>query len=262
MIEYAFSIYDLEYFLLILVRVSCFVFIAPFFSMNNTPANVRIVLSFFTSMLLYQALTPSEYIEYNSVLEYAIVVIREAIVGLLIGFAANICTSIVNFAGSIADMETGLSMVTLWDPTTKENTSITGVLYQYVLMLLMIATGMYRYLFGALADTYKLIPVNGAVFHSERLVNSILEFMTDYVIIGFRIVLPIFCTILMLNAILGILAKVSPQMNMFAIGIELKILVGLAVLFFTVSMMPGVADFIFEEMKKMIVSFVGAMYDS
>ncbi len=262
MIEYAFSIYDLEYFLLILVRVSCFVFIAPFFSMSNTPANVRIVLSVFTSMLLYQALTPAEYIEYRSVLEYAIVVIREAIVGLLIGFAASICTSIVNFAGSIADMETGLSMVTLLDPTTKESTSITGVLYQYVFMLMMVASGMYRYLFQALADTYKLIPVNGAVFQSDKLLNSILGFMADYVIIGFRIVLPVFCTILMLNAILGVLAKVSPQMNMFAIGIELKIMVGLAVLFFTVGLMPGVADFIFEEMKKTIVAFVGAMYDS
>lgn len=259
MIDYAFSIYDLEYFLLILTRVSCFVFVAPFFSMKNTPANVRIALSFFTSMLLYQAITPAEYIEYSSVLEYALVVLKEAIVGLLIGFAANICTSIVNFAGAITDMETGLSMVTLIDPTTRENTSITGVLYQYVLMLMMIATGMYRYLFAALADTYTLIPVNGAVFHTDRLLNSLLGFMTDYVIIGFRIVLPVFCTILMLNAILGILAKVSPQMNMFAVGIQLKILVGLAVMFFTVGMLPGVADFVFQEMKKMIVSFVGAL---
>lgn len=56
----SFSIYDLEYFLLILTRMSCFVFVAPFFSMKNTPAMVRIGISFFTSMLLYQALTPAE----------------------------------------------------------------------------------------------------------------------------------------------------------------------------------------------------------
>lgn len=259
MLNYAFSIYELEYFLLILVRVSCFVFVAPFFSMKNTPANVRIVMSVFTSALLYQALTPTEYFEYETVLEYAIIVMKEAIVGLLIGFAANICTSIVNFAGAIADMETGLSMVTLMDPTTRENTSITGVLYQYVLMLMMIASGMYRYLFAALAETYTLIPVNGAVFDSGELVDVMIRFLGDYVIIGFRIVLPIFCTILLLNAVLGILAKVSPQLNMFAVGIQMKIVVGLAVLFFTASMLPGIADFIFEEMKRMIVAFVGAM---
>ena len=60
MINYSFSIYDLEYFLLILVRVACFVYVAPFFSMRNTPANVRVAISFFTAVLLYQALTPAE----------------------------------------------------------------------------------------------------------------------------------------------------------------------------------------------------------
>lgn len=118
---------------------------------------------------------------------------------------------------------------------------------------------MYRYLFGALADTFSLIPVNRAVFRSDALLSSMLEFLGDYVVIGFRIVLPVFCTILLLNAVLGVLAKVSPQMNMFAVGIQMKILVGLSVLFFTAGMLPGAADFIFQEMKRMIVSFVGDM---
>lgn len=259
MIDYSFSIYDLEYFLLILVRVSCFVYVAPFFSMKNTPANVRVAISFFTSLLLYQALTPTEAVAYSSLAGYTVIVLKEALVGLLIGLAANVCTSIVNFAGSIADMETGLSMVTLMDPTSRESTSITGVLYQYVLMLMMIATGMYRYLFGALADTFILIPVNGAVLRADSLVDSMLEFLSDYVIIGFRIVLPIFCSILLLNAVLGVLAKVAPQMNMFAVGIQLKVLVGLSVLFLTAGMLPGIGGFVFDEMKRMIHSFVGGM---
>ena len=259
MVDLSFSIYDLEYFLLIFTRVSCFVFIAPFFSMNSVPARVRIGISFFTAMLLYQALSPADIIVYSTVMGYALIVMKEAITGLLIGFSATMCTSIVNFAGSVADMETGLSMVTLLDPTTRENTSITGVFFQYVLMLMMIATGMYRYLFGALADTFTLIPVNGAVFHSDRLLNSMLLFLGEYILIGFRIVLPVFCVILLLNAVLGILAKVAPQMNMFSVGIQLKILTGLGVLFFTAGLLPGTADFIFEKMKEMMIAFVGAM---
>lgn len=259
MVNLSFSIYDLEFFLLIFTRMSCFVFVAPFFSMKNTPAIVRIGISFFTSMLLYQTLTPSEAVAYETVLEYAVIVMKEAVVGLLIGFSANICTSIVNFAGHIADMEVGLTMVTLMDPTTQQNSSITGILYQYVVMLLMIATGMYRYLFGAIADTYILIPVNGAVFSSESLLNSLLTFLSDYVTIGFRMILPVFCTILLLNAVLGILAKVAPQMHMFSVGVQLKVLTGLSVLFFTAGMLSGVADFVFQEMKKMIISFVEGM---
>lgn len=259
MVNFSFSIFDLEYFLLILVRISCFVFVAPFFSMKNTPAQVRIGISFFTALLLYQALTPAEYPEYGTVLEYTILVMKEAAVGLLIGLGASVCTSIMNFAGAIADMETGLSMVTLMDPTTRENTSITGVFYQYVLMLLMIATGMYRYLFRALADTFVLIPVNGAVFRGDRLVDAVLQFLGDYVIIGFRIVLPIFCAVLLLNAVLGVLTKVSPQMNMFSVGMQLKIIVGLGVFFLTAGLLPGAADFIFQEMKHVMDSFTGAL---
>lgn len=256
MIEYSFSIYDLEYFLLIFIRVSCFVFIAPFFSMSNTPARVRVGLSFFTSVLLYTTLTPADAVVYDTVMGYAVIVIKEAATGLLIGFSATICSAIVNFAGSIVDMETGLSMVSLMDPTTKQNTSITGVLYQYVLMMLMIATGMYRYLLGAIADSFLLIPVNGAVFRSDNLLKMMISFIGEYIIIGFRICLPVFCAIMLLNAVLGILAKVSPQMNMFAVGIQLKIMVGLSVLFLTAGMLQGAADFIFEEMKKMIHNFV------
>lgn len=259
MIDFSFSIYDLEYFLLILIRVSCFVFIAPFFSMTNVPMRVRIALSVFTSILLYQSLTPAEAIIYDSVMEYALIVMKEAITGLLIGFSANICVTIINFAGSLIDMETGLSMATLLNPTTREQTSISGVLYQYAFMMILIASGMYRYLMGALADSFILIPVNGAIFHSDKLLDSMLTFLCDYVIIGFRIILPIFCVMLLLNATLGIMAKVSPQMNMFAVGLQLKILVGTGIMFFTISMLPGAVDFIFQEMKTMIESFVGGM---
>lgn len=259
MIDLSFSFLDLEYFLLILVRVSCFVFIAPFFSMSNTPAQVRIAISFFTSILLYASLTPSDAVVYDTVIEYAVIVGKEAITGLLIGFSASICTSIVNFAGSIVDMETGLSMVTLMDPTNREQVSVSGVLYQYVLMMMLIASGMYRYLLGALADTFLILPINGAIIKGENLAATLILFMGDYITIGFRICLPVFCVTLLLNVVLGVLAKVSPQLNMFAVGIQFKIIVGLGVLFLTSGMLAGASNFIFTEIKKVTVAFVEGM---
>ena len=97
------------------------------------------------------------------------------------------------------------------------------------------------------------------MFHADSLLQSMTEFMSDYILIGFRIVLPIFCVILLLNAILGVLAKVSPQLNMFAVGIQLKVLAGLTAMFLTTGMLPGAADFVYQEMKKMVVSFIGGM---
>jgi flagellar biosynthetic protein FliR len=236
-----------------------FVFIAPFFSLNNTPARVRVGISIFTSILLFGALTPASSPVYDTLLGYTGMVLKEAITGLLLGFGANVCTSIVNFAGSIVDMETGLSMVSLMDPTNNQYTSISGVLYQYSFMLMLLVTGMYRYLLGALADSFLLIPVNGAIFHMDYLLESVVQFLGDYLVIGFRICLPVFCVSMLLNAVLGILAKVAPQMNMFVIGIQLKVLTGLGVLFVTAGMLPGAADFVFQQMKQLVVTFVEGM---
>ena len=128
MLDLSFSLFDLEYFLLILVRVSCFVYVAPFFSLTGVPNQVKIGISFFTSLLLYETLTPAEVaITYNTVMGYAVIVMKEAVVGLILGFGATLCSAIVNFAGSITDMEIGLSMVNVLDPTTKQNTSISVV---------------------------------------------------------------------------------------------------------------------------------------
>ncbi|MCM1044543.1 MAG: flagellar biosynthetic protein FliR [Candidatus Gastranaerophilales bacterium] len=259
MVNYSFSIYDLEYFMLIFVRIAAFVYTAPFFSMQNTPRRYRVALSLCLAALLYQVLTPAEAVVTDTLMEYAIVVAKEIVTGLLIGFGTNICITILNFAGSVVDMEIGLSMMTLMDPTTRENTSITGVMYQYMFMMMLIASGMYRYLLGALADTFKLIPVNGAVLRTDALLESVIAFMAEYVIIAFRIILPVFCAIMLLNAVLGVMAKVSPQMNMFAIGIQLKILTGLSVIFLTLGMMPKASDFIYQEMRRVITSFVEAI---
>lgn len=79
-------------------------------------------------------------------------------------------------------------------------------------------------------------------------------------VIGFRIALPIFACIMILNCILGVMAKVAPQMNMFSVGMQLKVLAGLLVLLLTMQLLPAVADFIFGEMKRMFVSMIKGMY--
>ena len=226
--------------------------------MSNTPSRVRVGLAFFISVLLYQT-GPEQEAAYDTLTGYTIIVMKEAVTGFLIGFGANLCTAVVSFAGQIADMEMGLSMASLFDPATKQQTTITGVYYNYMVLLLLMISGMHRYLLKALAETYELIPINGAVFHDDALLQALITFMGDYIIVGFRICLPIFAVMIILNAVLGILAKVSPQLNMFAVGIQMKVLVGFCVLFVTTAMLPDAAGFIYEQMKRMVVSFVRVM---
>ncbi len=259
MIDLSFTYGELELFLLVLVRTASFMFVAPFFSMTNTPRRVRIGLSFIVAVILFNVI-PHDPLGYSTILEYTIIVVKEVVTGLLVGLGANLCTYITQFAGHIADMEMGLSMMSMMDPSTRQQTTISGIYYNYMFLLLLIISGMQNYLLRAFADTYQLIPVNGQVFQMHRLLDAVLDFMEEYVLIGFRICLPIFCTMILLNAVLGILAKVSPQMNMFAVGMQIKVLVGICVMFLCTALLPKAAGMIYEEMKVMVVRFVEAMH--
>ena len=259
MINYSFSMNELEYFMLIFCRVSCLIYVVPFFSMNNTPRRVRVILSFVVTILLYYAIPNKPVLVYDTLLGYAVLVLKEAITGLLMGYACNICTTVVGFAGRVIDMETGLSMASLMDPTTRENMSISGMIYNYAITLILIITGIYEYILKALAESFTLIPIAGAVFRTDKLMDAMLKFMADYVLIAFRICLPMFAVMLLLNALLGILAKVAPQMNMFSVGMQMKVLVGLSMLVLTTGMLPGISDMIYTEIKTMMVAFVEAL---
>ncbi len=260
MVNYGFSLYTFEYFLMILVRVATFVYIAPFFGMANTPNRVKVGFSACVAIILYQVIQPKEALVYSGVIEFAIIVLKEGITGLLIGFAANICNSIVVFSGKVIDMEIGLAMASMYDPTTKSQSGLTGVMYNYFIMMLLIVTNMHHYILRALLDTFQIIPINGAVFDWSHLMTSMTTYMTDLMVIGFRIVLPVFACSMILSCILGIMAKVAPQMNMFAVGMQIKVLIGLGIMFLTIVLLPDISSFIFTEMKRMIVSMIEGMY--
>ncbi|MCR4806208.1 MAG: flagellar biosynthetic protein FliR [Lachnospiraceae bacterium] len=259
MIDHTFSYADLEFFLLIFVRISCFVVTAPFFSIQNVPRRAKAGWSFFLAYIVYQTIQIHAVPEYSSLYGYAAIVLKEAIAGLMMGFFANICNSVINLAGRLADMEIGIAMISLLDPTTREQTGFTGVLYQYSIMLVMLVTNLHHYFIRALVESFDLIPIGMARFSSDRILTVIMQYLNDYVMIAFRICLPVVATIMLTNAVLGILVKTAPQINMFSVGIQIKLFIGLATLMITIGVLPAASDFIFDEMKVMMTAAIRSL---
>ncbi len=254
-----FTLENFEYFLLILTRISMFVVVAPFFNTSNTPARVKIGFSALVSLLLYFVVDFSA-LNYSTVVGYAFLVSKEALTGLILGFATNCCNYIILLAGNMIDMNIGLSMAQEYDPTLRTETTITGTLYNNFIMMLLVVSGMHRYIFRAFCDSFNLIPLGGTIFKWDSLFKSSMIFMSDIFVIAFRIILPVFAVIMVLNAILGIMVKVAPQIHMFSVGAQLKIIVGFFVLFLTVFLLPNIASFIFVEMKKMFALYLQGLY--
>lgn len=257
MFSYEIALNYWEIFLLILVRIASFAHTAPFFNMSSTPQRIKLGFSVFLSVIVFM-MVPEREVVYDSIIEYASLVVKESVVGLLLGFVSNVCVQTVTFAGHIVDFEIGLSMASSFDPTLREQTSVTGSLYYRAIFLLLMITGMYQFLISAIVDSYSIIPV-GQMSVNLTLYNSVLGIVLEYMLIGFRIALPIFVTSMLLNAILGILTKVAPQMNMFAVGIQIKLVVGLIIIFITIALLPSAANYIMNLMRNAVEAVAGGL---
>ena len=245
-----FTLEQFEFYLVILARISAFVYAAPFFSMNTVPQRIKIGLS---AVLAYLVFTISTYqpLVYSGSLGYLFLVAENVLVGVVLGLFSNICTFILSFAGQIMDMQIGFSMATEYDPATKSTVSLTSNIYNYAVLLVMLVSRLHYYIVDAIVDSFELIPLDGVSLNTE-IYKLMVQSIVDFCVVGFRIALPVFAAIMIANTVLAILAKVAPQMNMFVIGIQLKVLIGLAVLVVITGQLDSIADFIFDQMFDML----------
>lgn len=246
-----FTVENLEFFLAIAMRISGFVFVAPFFGNSSMPQRAKLLLSFSVALVAFFVVPQDEPLNYYGVIGYAGIIISEAVTGMILGFFANLAMYILSFAGQMADMEVGLSMVTQFDPTNNMQVTITSNILTYAVMLTMVATNLHLYILRAVIDSFVLVPVGQAKF-SPNMYQGYLEYLLDFMVLAFRIILPIFAAILVVNSILAVLAKAAPQMNMFVIGFQLKIFVGLTVLTIMLLFLPSISEMIFDQMMKLL----------
>lgn len=245
-----FTLQQFEFYLVILARIAAFIYAAPFFSMNTVPQRVKIGLSAVLAYLVF-TIFPYQPLEYSGALGYLFLVASNVLVGVVLGLFANIATYILSFAGQIMDMQIGFSMATEYDPATRNTVSLTSNIYNYAVLLIMLVARLHYYIIEAIVDSFELIPLNGVALNTE-IYKLMVQFVTDFCVIGFRIALPVFAAMMIVNAVLAILAKVAPQMNMFVIGIQLKVLIGLAVLVVITLQLDAISDFIFDQMLSML----------
>ena len=163
MINYEVALGQLELFVLILIRLASFVYAAPFFNTANVPNRFKIGFSLALSMIVY-SLHPDMAVQYDNIIDYCIIVVQELIVGILLGAVSSFAVQIIQFSGKIIDMDIGLSMAQIYDPTTRMQVGIMGNFYYYMLMLLLILSGMHRFLIEAIVETYNVIPIGGVKF--------------------------------------------------------------------------------------------------
>jgi len=150
----------------------------------------------------------------------------EIMIGYTIGFVAYMVFGAIQLAGQIMDMQMGFGIVNVVDPQSGTQIPLMGNLTQTVALLLYLAIDGHHYLFQALVQSYKVVPVLGLNLNG-KVTDLIIQISVYMFVIAVKISAPIVIAILTSDIAMGFVARTVPQMNVFIVGLPLKILVGL-----------------------------------
>ncbi len=238
---------NIDSLMLIAARIVGISVLMPILSSRGFPNIGKIGFLFFISMLIFTAKFDENLnVEYaNSFIGFAMVLIQEFMIGYILGFSVYFMTSSIYFAGQLLDFQLGFSMVSIFDPISQMQLPVSGNILSLMVSTLMIITGAVNVFLDALFYSYDKVPI-GMVDLSQF--NTIMQLLSNAMVFffsfGLRVAIPIVGTILIIDIALGLLVKASPQMNVFVVGMPIKVLIGL---FLFYAIMPIMVD-VYEEL--------------
>lgn len=216
-------------FSLIVMRMSGLFLMNPVFGSSVVPSRVRAALVMVFSLMLYiwQGGVLSQ--EPGSFLEFGVMLLLELGMGLVLGFAVQLVIFAVRYASAIIDFSMGLSMAQVYDPETRTQMTVSSELYYSFLMLLFFAVNGHLHLIEIFFGSAELVPF-GQVALGPGLYVALLDVFKEAVLLGFQIAFPVIAMELVTEAAVGVLMRMVPQINVFAVNFQIKIIVGMLML--------------------------------
>jgi len=232
-------------FFLIFARVSSFFFTVPVFSYRTVPAPVKIGISFCLSYIAYFAVM-AEPVQFNET--YVLLLLKEIVIGLALGLLASIMFSAVQVAGGFIDFQMGFSIANVIDPQTGAQTPIMGQYLYIFAILFLLATDGHHLLIDGIYYSFRFIRPDQFVnpFSDENLAELAVKSFAVMFGIALQISVPIVASLFLVDVALGILARTVPQLNVFVVGLPLKILSSFTILFLVIGVMIFMVKELFE----------------
>ena len=219
---------ELTLFLYITARMSGFILFNPILNRRNVVglfrAGMILVFSVFVMSVSRQAVPVPV-----GIVELSIRLLLELGVGALLGMAVSFFFYIPQMTGTVVDTQMGMTMNQIYDAGAQANLSVTGVLLNTLMTLLFFAANGHHTLIRLFLTSDQIAPF-GQVTLGLPAFNAMLNLFVQCTLLGVKMAMPILAAELVAQVGMGILMKVIPQINVFAINIELKVIIGLVLL--------------------------------
>jgi len=223
----------------------------PVLGQRNVPIRVRIALAFFIAIGVAGTTAPTAAANVPLDSPAAILlVVQQVLVGLSLGFAVRIIFTAIEFAGEVIGLQMGLNFAGFFDPATAQQATATSSLFSTMVAFLFIAMNGHLLVIEAVVQSLAAFPVSGQPFaflHAVRPETWGAEIFR----LGLWIALPLIAMLLFVNMMLGIIARVAPQISIFSIGFPITLGVGLVGVMFTLPLLQGPFTAALEQMLVM-----------
>jgi len=207
----------------------------PVFSQRSVPMRVKVALAFFIAIASQASLPAMPVIALDSPLAW-IVVLQQVLIGVSLGFAVRVVFAAVEFAGEIIGLQMGLNFAGFFDPVTASQGTASGRFFGTMVAFLFIIINGHLAIIAALIKSFSAFPVGPEPFAFLRAVQPQV-WGAEVFAIGLWIALPLVGMLLFVNLVLGVISRVAPQINIFAIGFPITLGVGLVGMLLTLPLL-------------------------
>jgi flagellar biosynthetic protein FliR len=225
-----------ETLLLVLVRVSAMLWLVPIFSQGQIPRLLRIGIALLLSFVIVRTVTPAAPLGLG---ELAVAIAAQLFVGIVFGFVTYLLFTGIQFAGEIIDTQIGFAVVNVINPQTSQSVTVIGEFQVALASLLYLTSDAHHALLAGIASSFRLVPLPFATV-PDVLAGDLVRFFTEALFIVFQIGAPVAIVLFVVNVMLGLMARVAPQMNVFIVGFPLQIAAGLVMLIVTIPLLGAV----------------------
>ena len=213
-------------FVLVLTRVSAFFLVVPVFSWQTVPVRIKVAIAFlisiFFSTVVPSAIDPKQ----ASTLEAILLISNEAIYGLALGLVVVLIFSAVKLSGQIIEREMGLAMASTLDPLTGESAESLSVLIEMIFILLFLSANGHHLFLLIISKSYHAFPA-GSIPTIPLMLDGIVEAGSTMFIASLRLAAPMIAVFLLLLVVLGVFARIMPDMDILFISMPLRAGLGL-----------------------------------
>ncbi len=234
--------------LLAAVRMIAFLVVAPPFAQRGVPGSVKVALGTGLALAVAPRLEP---VVSASTGAFVGNLALQALVGAATGFLVYLVFAAVQSAGSLVDLFGGFQIAMAFDPMSMTNGAQFSRLYQLLAVVLLFASDGYQLVVGGLVRTFDALPL-GAVFSTAAYGQSVTDGLTDMFVAALQIAGPLLVVLFLADVGLGLLTRVSPALNAFALGFPLKILLTLTLAGFALLALPAILSALSQDAARIV----------